>query len=46
MEKWLRKHNKGDLHECTWEEILECMKACGYTCPMAERAIVQPERRG
>ena len=34
---WLLKHNKGDLQECTWDEIREALKASGRGCPITEQ---------
>ena len=33
---WLKAHGKGDLQECTWEEIRDALAAAGRTCPLAE----------
>ena len=30
--QWLKEHNKGDLQECSWEEIEQALKATGRTC--------------
>ena len=37
--EWLAAHGKGDLFECTWGEIVECLREAGYGCPMAEGMI-------
>ncbi len=37
--RWLEEHGKGDLFECTWEEIKEAMTAANMNCPIAEYAI-------
>ena len=34
---WLLNHNKGDLQECTWDEIREALKASGRGCLIAEQ---------
>ena len=34
---WLLKQNKGDLQECTWDEIREALKASSRGCPIAEQ---------
>ena len=34
---WLLKHNKGDLQECTWDEIREALQASSRGCPIAEQ---------
>jgi len=34
---WLLKHNKGDLQECTWDEIREALKASSRGCPIADQ---------
>jgi len=33
---WLKEHNKGDLQECTWEELKEALAASGRGCPLAD----------
>jgi len=33
---WLEKYNKGDLQECTWEEIKGALDASGRRCPLAD----------
>ncbi len=34
--KWLDTQSKGDLQECTWEEIRQALKIIGRECPIAE----------
>ena len=41
---WLRKHKKGDLQECTWDEIREALKASSRGCPIAEQ--LEKETKG
>jgi len=38
IKRWLKDHGKGDLQECTFEEIQEALKCIGRSCPIAEVA--------
>jgi len=40
---WLLSHNKGDLQECSWDEIREALKASGRCCPIADQQGITEE---
>ena len=40
VKRWLEEHNKGDLQECTWEELNDALASAGISCPLAERSKI------
>ena len=44
-QNWLVSHHKGDLQECTWDEIREALKASGRGCPIADQYEEKDEQR-
>lgn len=46
VDEWLKLHDKGDFHECSWEEIGQALAYAGFDSPLVAYAKRAKEQGG